>query len=134
MTTKDMQPTTQNLEAVGANPRLAAILAESLAVVRPLTGRGPSSISILAAATGFGFAPLTAAMGWILIEVHASRERLTGEIHANRERVDYVETRLSGEIQSLSGMVQSLSSEVQGVSQRMTRIETLLEERLPARR
>ena len=105
----DMQPTAQNLEAAGADPRLAAVLAESFARAGAQRHRGPSSISILAAAMGFGFALLTAAMGWILIEVHATRDRLEG-----------VETRLSGGIQDLS--------------QRMTRMETLLEERLPPRR
>ena len=119
----DMQPTAQNLEAAGTDPRLAAVLAESLPRAGAQRDRGPSSISILAAATGFGFAALTAAMGWILIEVHATRDR-----------IENVETRLSGEIHSLSGEIQSLSGEVQSLSERMTRMETLLEERLPPRR
>ena len=131
MTSMDIRATAQDLEAAGADPRLAAALAaalaESFARAGPQRDRGPSSISMLAATTGFGFALLTAAMGWLLIEIHANRDRvdnlatrLSGEIQANRDRLDGVETRLSGEIQSLS--------------QRLTRIETLLEERLPARR
>ena len=116
MTTVDMQPTAQNLEAAGADPRLAAVLAESLARASAQRDRGPSPISVLAAVTGFGFAMLTAAMGWILFEVHANRDL----IKANRDRIDAVQTRLSGEIQN--------------VSERLTRMETLLEERLPPRR
>ena len=123
MTTMDMQPTAQNLEAAGADPRLAAVLAESFARAGAQRDRGPSSISILAAAVGFGFALLTAAMGWLLIEIQGTRD----EIQATRDRIDNVETRLSGEIQGLSVEVQSLS-------ERMTRMETLLEERLPPRR
>ena len=123
MTTMDMQATAQNLEAAGADPRLAAAVADGLAREGAQRHRGPSSISILAAATGFGFALLTAAMGWLLIEIQATRD----EIQANRDHIDNVETRLSGEIQGLSVEVQSLS-------ERMTRMETLLEERLPPRR
>ena len=115
MATIDLHSTVQDLEAAGADPQLAAAIAAGIARAAPRQS-GPSSIGILAAATGFGFALLTAGMGWLLVEIHANR----GLIEANRDRIDAVETRLSGEIQ--------------GLSERLTRIETLLDERLPPRR
>ena len=130
MTTMDMQPTAQNLEAAGADPRLAAVLAENFARASAQRERGPSSINILAAATTLGFALVIASMGWLLSEVHANRDLIEtnrglieanrDRIDANRDRIDAAQTRLSGEIQNMS--------------ERLTRIETLLEERLPARR
>ena len=123
MTTMDMQTTAQDLEAAGADPPLAAALAERFAHVGPRRYRGPSSISLLAVATTLGFALVIACMGWLLSEVHANRDLIEtnrGLIEANRDRIDAVQTRLSGEIQN--------------VSERLTRMETLLEERLPARR
>ena len=120
MTTMDMQPTAQNLEAAGADPRLAAVLAENFARASARRERGPSSISVLAAATTLGFALVIACMGWLL-----------SEVHANRDRIDAVQTRLSGEIDAVQTR---LSGEIQNVSERLTRMETLLEERLPPRR
>lgn len=114
MATIDIHTTTQDLEAAGADPQLAAAIAAGIA--RAATPqRGPSSISILAAATALGFTLLAGCMGWLSIEIHANRSL----IEANRDRVDAAQTRLSGEIQS--------------VSERLTRIETLLDERLPPR-
>ena len=61
-------------------------------------------------------AVLVAAIGIVGAGVYKNGDR----IDANRDRIDAVETRLSGDIAN--------------VSERLTRIETLLEERLPARR
>ena len=111
----DIHTTTQDLEAAGADPQLAATIAAGIA--RAATAqRGPSSISILVAAIAFGFTLLAGGIGWLLIEIHANRSL----IEANGDRVDAAQTRLSGEIQS--------------VSERLTRIKTLLDERLPPRR
>ena len=115
MATIDVHTTTQDLEAAGADPQLVAAIAAGIA--RAATPRrAPSSISILATATALGFTLLAGGMGWLLIEIHANRSL----IEASLDRVDAAQTRLSGEIQS--------------VSERLTRIETILEERLPARR
>ena len=72
MTTMDMQATAHDLEAAGADPRLAAVLAERFAHIGPRRYRGPSSISILAVATTLGFALVIACMGWLLSEVHTT--------------------------------------------------------------
>ena len=74
--------------------------------------RGPST----ATWAGFGLAILIAVLTWLATSIDANRDR----IDAVGERITGVETRLSNEIGN--------------VSERLTRIETLLEERLPARR
>ena len=66
---------------------------------------GPSAMSILIAATFAGFGLLAIGIGWVKSDIGDLRT----EIAANRDRID-------------------------SVSERLTRIETLLEERLPARR
>ena len=81
---------------------------------------GPSAMSILIAATLAGFGLLAIGIGWIKSDMGQLRVELRTEIAANRDRIDAVETRLAGDIADLS--------------ERMTRIETLLEERLPPRR
>ena len=68
----------------------------------------------------FGFTLLTVVSGWFMFEASQQRSGLRAAIEANRDRIDAVETRLAGDIA--------------GLSERMTRIETLLEERLPPRR
>jgi len=100
MATPDVQTTIHDLEAAGADPKLAAAIARA---VRRQTG--PSPIGILAVATALGFTLLTAGMGWLLLEIHANRSL----IETNRDRIE-------------------------AVNERLTRIETLLEERLPERR
>ena len=55
-----------------------------------------------------------------MFEVSQQRSELRAAIEANRARIDAIEVRLAGDIADLS--------------ERMTRIETLLEERLPPRR
>ena len=84
----------------------AAALARGLA--RP---SGPSGLTILTAATLAGFTLLGLGLGWVKSGVADVRT----EIAANRDRIDAVNLRLAG------------------VEERLTRIETLLEERLPAR-
>ena len=70
---------------------------------------GPSAMSILVGATAAGFGLLAIGIGWVKSDV--------GEL---RTRIDSVETRLASDIHSLS--------------ERLTRIETLLDERLPDKR
>ncbi|MYA59540.1 MAG: hypothetical protein F4X40_03125 [Chloroflexi bacterium] len=111
MATTDVQTTIHELEAAGADPKLAAAIARA---VRPQAG--PSPIGILAAATALGFTLLAAGMGWLLLEIRANRSL----IEASHDRIEAVTERLFG-----------LET---GVTERLTRIETLLEERLPERR
>ena len=126
MATIDLHTTTQDLEAAGADPQLAAAIAAGIA--RAATPqRGPSPISILAAATALGFTLLAAGMGWLLIEIQANR----GLIEANRDRIDALGERVSGLEVSMSERISALEV---NVSERLARIETLLEERLPSRR
>ena len=100
MTSTDVQNTIHDLEAAGADPKLAA------AIARRLERRaGPSAMSILIAATLAGFGLLAVGIGWVKSDI----SELRTEIAANRDRID-------------------------NVSERLTRIETLLEERLPERR
>ena len=119
MATTDIQNTTHDLEAAGIDRQHAAAMAR--AIVRAIPRRdGPSSIGILATATGLGFMLLTVVFGWFMVEASQQRAGLRTAIEANRDRIDAAETRLSGEITDLSD--------------RLTRIETLLEERLSERR
>ena len=114
----DMHSTTQNLEAAGADPRLAAAIAAGIARAALRRG-GPSPMSILTTAMVLGFTLVTVVFGWFMFEASQQRSYLRAAIEANRNRIDAVETRLAGDIANLS--------------ERMTRIETLLEERLPPR-
>ena len=68
----------------------------------------------------FGFTLLTFVSGWFMFEASQQRAYLRVAIDAVNERIDAVEARLAGDIA--------------GLSERMTRIEALLEERLPPRR
>ena len=69
----------------------------------------PSAMSILVGATATGFGLLAIGVGWVKSDV--------GELGT---RIDSVETRLAGDIH--------------GLSERLIRIETLLDERLPNKR
>ena len=93
---------------------------------RPECTRSPS-LRPLTAATALGFAVLTFAMGWLLLEIHTNRSL----IEASRDRIDAVGERITGVETRLS---ERLSTFETRVSERLTRIKTLLEERLPARR
>ena len=70
--------------------------------------------------TALGFTLVTVVFSWFMFEASQQRSELRAAIEANRDRIDAVEVRLAGDIADLS--------------ERMTRIETLLEERLPPRR
>ena len=118
MASSHVQTAIDDLEAAGADPKLAAAIARNIG-----PRAGPSPIGILAAATALGFTVLTFAMGWLLLEIHANRSL----IEANRDRIDAVGERVTATETRLSGDITNLS-------ERLTRIETLLEERLPARR
>ncbi|MCY3596416.1 MAG: hypothetical protein OXG71_03140 [Rhodospirillales bacterium] len=130
MATIDVHTTVQDLEAAGADPKLAAAIAQGIARAAPARG-GSSGINILATATGLGFMLITVVFGWFMIEASQQRADLRAGIEANRDRIDAVETRLSGDIARLSERISGLETRV---SERLTRIETLLEERLPERR
>ena len=119
MATVDLHSTAQDLEAAGADPQLAAAIAAGIARVAPRRS-GPSSISILATAMVFGFTLLTVVSGWFMFEASQQRADLRTAIEGNRDRIDALSDRVSGLEVSMS--------------ERLTRIETLLEERLPPRR
>ena len=107
MATSDLHSTVQDLEAAGADPQLAAAIAAGIARAAPHQG-GPSSIGILATATALGFTLLTVVFGWFMFEASQQRSDLRVAIEANRDRIEVG-------------------------NERLTRIETLLEERLPRR-
>ena len=69
---------------------------------------GPSAMSMLVGATVAGFALLAVGLGWLKSDVAGVRAELRGEITTNRTQIN-------------------------AVSERLTRIATLLEERLPER-
>ena len=126
MATIDTHTTVQDLEAAGADPKLAAAIAEGIARATPARG-GASGINILAATTGLGFMLVTVVFGWFMVEASQQRADLRAGIEANRDRIDAVNDRLSG-------LEISMSERFAVVESRLTRIETLLEERLPERR
>ncbi len=93
-------------------------------IARRLERRGsPSSMSILIGATVAGFGLLAIGIGWVKSDVGQLRNEIRTEIHvsrelvaANRDRIDAVNVRVGEN------------------TERLIRIETLLEERLPERR
>ena len=84
----------------------------ALEITRRLERRGsPSSMSIPIGATLAGFGLLAVGIGWVKSDVGQVRV----EVQANRDRIDAVNARVSEN------------------TERLIRIETLLEERLPDR-
>ena len=79
-----------------------------------------SGIYMLAAATGLGFMLLTAVFAWFMSEASWQRSDLLTAIEANGDRIDALADHVSGLEVSMS--------------ERLTRIETLIDERLPPRR
>ena len=126
MATIDVHTTVQDLEAAGADPKLAAAIAQGIARAAPARG-GSSGINILARATGLGFMLITVVFGWFMIEASQQRADLRTGIEANRDRIDALTERVSSLEVSISGLETR-------VAERLTRIEILLEERLPERR
>jgi len=92
----------------------------ALEITRRLERRGsPSSMSILIGATLAGFGLLAVGIGWVKSDVGQVRTEIhvnRGLIEANRDRIDAVSARVGEN------------------TERLIRIETLLEERLPERR
>ena len=110
MATTDVQNTAHDLETAGADPRLAAAIAHAIRVASPPVSQQPTwPIPVIAAV-------LVAVIGMVGAGVYKNGDR----IDANRDRIDALTDRVS-------------SLEV-SMSERFTRIETLLEERLPERR
>ena len=103
-TAPDVHDVHDALVKAGVDQAAANAIARGL--VRPA---GPSAMSILTAATLAGFTLLGIGLGWVKSDLADVRIELRAEINA-------VNGRLSG------------------VEERLTRIETLLEERLPAHR
>ena len=106
------RPERRDLEAAGADPKLAVAIAQGIARAAPTRG-GSSGINILATATGLGFTLITVVFGGFMIEASQQRADL-------RDRIDALGNRVS-------------SLEV-SMSERLTRMEALIEERLPERR
>ena len=118
MATIDVHTAVQDLEAAGADPKLAAAIAQGIARAAP--ARGTSGINILAAATGLGFTLITVVFGWFMVDASQQRADLRVGVERLSERVSNLEV--------------SMSERFAGVESRLTRIENLLEERLPERR
>ena len=81
-------------------------------------GGSPSSMSILVGATLAGFGLLAVGIGWVRSDVGQVRTEIhvnRGFVEANRDRIDAVNARVGEN------------------TERLIRIETLLEERLPER-
>lgn len=102
MAATNVQNTAQNLEAAGADPKLATAIAEAIRAASPPAAQPPTwPVPVIAAV-------LVAAIGIV-----------GAGVYKNGDRIDALNERLS-------------SLEVK-VSERLARIETLLEERLPER-
>ena len=113
MTTTNVRNTAHDLEAAGADPRLAAAIAEAIRAATPPVAQQPTwPVPVIAAV-------LVAAIGFVGAGVYKNGDR----IDALGERVSSLEVSMSERVSSL---------EV-SMSERFARIETLLEERLPER-
>ena len=129
MNTADLETDPRELEAAGIPSKHAAAIAQTIShhttraipeIARAVgRQRGPSAITILATATALGFVLLTSVSGWLLVDASHQRTEIRTAIEANRDRIDAVNDRVS-----------SLET---SMSERLARIETLLEERLPPR-
>ena len=109
MAATDVQNTAHALETAGADPRLATAIAHAVGVASPPVFQPPTwPIPVIAAV-------LVAAIGIVGAGVYKNDDR----IDANRDGIDALTDRIS-------------SLEV-SMSERLTRIETLLSERLPER-
>ena len=109
MTTTNVQSTAHDLEAAGADPKLATAIAQAIRAASQPVAQPPTwPVPVIAAV-------LVAAIGIVGAGVYKNGDR----IDANRDRIDALSDRVS-------------SLEV-SMSERFARIETLLEERLPER-
>lgn len=125
MNTADIETDPRELEAAGIPSKHADAIAQTIShhITRAIPEiaravgkqRGPSAITILASATFAGFFLLTAVSGWLLVDASHQRTEIRTAIEANRDRIDAVNERIGAN------------------AERLTRIETLLEERLPPR-
>ena len=129
MSTANIEPGPGELEAAGIPPKHADAIAHKISqeITRAIPEitravgrqRGPSAITVLATATALGFVLLTSVSAYYLADASQERTAIRTElrtaIEANRDRIDAVNERISAN------------------SERLARIETLLEERLPAR-
>lgn len=85
---------------------------------------GPSALSILAGATIAGFSLLGIGLGWVKSDVSELRTELRTELRAE----------FRTEISANRDRLEAVADGVDANSERLTRIEILLEERLPERR
>lgn len=103
---------TTTLDVQDALVKAGVVEDAALEITRRLErGRSPSSMSILIGATLAGFGLLAVGIGWVKSDVGQVRV----DVQANRDRIDAVNARVSEN------------------TERLIRIETLLEERLPDR-
>ena len=93
--------------AAGAEPKFAGAIAEGIARAAPHQS-GTSSIGILATVTALGFILITVVFGRLMFEASQQRSDLRVAIEANRDLIE-------------------------AGNERLTRIKTLLDERLPPR-
>ena len=114
MASSDVQNTTHDLEAAGADPKLAEAIARAIRAASPAVSQPPTwPIPVIAAV-------LVAAIGIV-----------AAGVYRNGDRIDTLTDRVSGLEVSMSDRISKLEV---SMSERFARIETLLEERLPERR
>ena len=110
MATTNVQNTTQDLEAAGADPKLAAAIAQAIRAAAAPAAQPPTwPVPVIAMV-------LVAAIGIV-----------GAGVYRNGDRIDTLTDRIAA-------LEVGVSERFAGMESRLTRIETLLEERLPERR
>ena len=110
----NVQNTAHDLEAAGADPKLAAAIARAIRTADQPAGQPPRwPVPVIAAV-------LIATIGIV-----------GAGVYRNGDRIDTISDRLSSLEVSMSERLSSLEV---SMSERLARMETLIEERLPERR
>ena len=114
----DPNDATRLLESAGAEPKLAQAIASLLATAaRPTLGATTGDRATTAIQTII--VPIfIAAMGWFVVdEIRQTRSELTAAINANTARIE--------------ALREQFNERTTGLGDRLTRVETLIQERLP---
>lgn len=113
-TTPDPNDAIRRLETAGAEPGLAQAIA-SLLTTAARTTIGTTITAAIGTAIPTLVVPfLIAAMGWFVVdEIRQTRSELTAAINANTARIE------------------TLNERTTDLGERLTRVETLIQERLP---
>ena len=117
-TTPDPSDAIRRLESAGAVPRLAQAIASLLTTAVPpapgatITDRAGTAIQTVIVPF------LIAAVGWFVVdEIRQTRSELTVAIDANTARIETLR--------------EQFNERTTGLGERLTRVETLIQERLP---